>query len=103
MVHDHFFLDNGLELPRSQTMDGNENIKQAVMANMGLAFISKHTVNLEHTANKLTILNVKGMPELREWFVIHKRDKLLGTAALNFKSFVINNGEKIIKHYLDEA
>ncbi|KZY29436.1 hypothetical protein A3731_26465, partial [Roseovarius sp. HI0049] len=42
MVHEHYFQSVGLSLPRSQEMDSNANIKQAVMANMGLAFISAH-------------------------------------------------------------
>ena len=40
----------------------NETIKQAVMAGMGLSFISMHTVMLELATGKLVTLNVSGLP-----------------------------------------
>ena len=74
MVHDHYFLsEKNLPLPRAQVMDSNENIKQAVMAGMGLAFISAHTVALERQTGKLVILTAEGMPAMRDWFVLHMK------------------------------
>ena len=70
MVHDHYFLSENLPLPRAQVMDSNENIKQAVMAGMGLAFISAHTVALERQTGKLVIFTAEGMPAMRDWFVL---------------------------------
>ena len=100
MVHDHFFLDSGLDLPQSQVMNGNEDIKQAVMANMGLAFISGHTIGLETLAGKLCVLDIADKLEDRQWFVIHKKGKSFGTSAQEFMSFVQQNGQSVIDAYL---
>jgi DNA-binding transcriptional LysR family regulator len=53
--------DLGLE------MDSNETIKQAVMAGLGIAFISAHTIAFEVEAGRLVILDVAGMPIRRQW------------------------------------
>ena len=70
-------------------MDSNENIKQAVMAGMGFAFISAHTVALERQTGKLAILSAEGMPAaMRDWFVLHMKGKRLSPAAESFKAFL---------------
>lgn len=102
MVHDHFFQSAGLVLPQAQEMDSNANIKQAVMANMGLAFISAHTIALERSAGKLTVLDVTGMPELRDWYVLHLRGKTLSPAALKFRQFVETEGPGFMRNFFDE-
>lgn len=56
----------------------NETIKQAVMAGMGIALISAHTVAAELEAKRLIALNVKGLPINKKWFVVkHKNKRLL--------------------------
>lgn len=99
MVHDHLFEAAGIPKPRAQVMDSNANIKQAVMANMGLAFISAHTIALELSAKKLTVLDVTGMPEYREWYVLHLRGKTLSPAALKFRQYVETSGGDFMKEF----
>ena len=88
MVHERFFKDAGLALPVAQEMDSNGSIKQAVMANLAVAFISAHTVALEREAGKLHVLDVKGMPQIRDWFAVHPCERPLGPAASNFTEFL---------------
>lgn len=97
LVHERFFKDAGLSLPKAQEMDSNANIKQAVMANLAVAFISAHTVALELEAGKLHVLNVEGMPQIRDWYVVHPSGRMLGQAAASFADFVHNEGPKIMK------
>jgi len=99
MVHDHFFTDAGLELPKAQEMDSNANIKQAVMADLGLAFLSAHTIALEHQAGKLCVLEAEGMPENREWYILHPRGIRLGQASLQFREFVRRKGPRFMKRF----
>ncbi len=47
----------------------NETIKQAVMAGLGLALISAHTVAFELETRRLAILEVEGLPVRRTWFI----------------------------------
>jgi len=102
IVHDFFFKDAGLQLPRAQEMDSNANIKQAVMAGMGLAFISAHTIALERSAGKLTILDVTGMPEERDWFVLQLNGKMLSPAAQKFRYFVKEEGPQFMREFFGE-
>ena len=99
MVHEHYFQSDGLSLPQSQEMDSNANIKQAVMANMGLAFISAHTIALEYEAGKLTILDAEGMPELRDWFVLYPKEAVLGAAARQFRDFIKAKGPRFMRDF----
>ena len=84
---EHVFKAHGAAYRTSMEVSSNETIKQAVMAGMGLSFISMHTVMLELATGKLVTLNVRGLPVVRDWFVIHLRDKKLSPIAQAFRSF----------------
>lgn len=102
MVHEHFFKDAGLPLPQAQEMDSNANIMQAVMADMGLAFISAHTVALERAAGKLHLLAVEGMPQLRDWYVVYPGERPLRPAAARLADFVAREGPQFMKDFYGE-
>ena len=51
-------------------MSSNETIKQAVIAGLGIAFISAHTVATELDERRLVTLDVDGLPVVRQWFVL---------------------------------
>lgn len=102
IVMEHFFADHGMGMPRLQEMASNENIKQAVMAQMGLAVISRHTLHLELLAGKLVELDVEGMPEMRSWRVVHLRDKVLNPPAIQFKRFVEERGPDFMAEIFGE-
>lgn len=55
---------------RLVAMDSNETIKQAVIAGLGIAFISLHTVVEELRAGRLTLLRGLGLPLMRHWYLI---------------------------------
>lgn len=94
---EHVFRERGVEFRASMEVSSNETIKQAVMAGMGLSFISKHTVSLELAAGKLVTLNVSGLPLVRDWYVIHLRDKRLSPITVAFRTFLLARGAQIIQ------
>ena len=79
--------------PQTMEMSSNETIKQAVMAEMGIAFLSLHTLALELTAGLLVRLDVEGTPVMRTWHIVHLQSKVLSPAAEAFRYFVIERGE----------
>ena len=81
-------------------MSSNETIKQAVMAGMGVSFLSLHTVGLEVAASRLAVLEVAGTPVMRHWYVIHRERKRLSPTAEAFKTFLIERGAKAIDQAL---
>jgi LysR family transcriptional regulator, low CO2-responsive transcriptional regulator len=75
----------------------NETIKQAVMAGMGVSFLSLHTIGLELTSRRLAILPVSGMPVMRDWYVIHRERKRLSPTAAAFKDYLVSEGGRLIE------
>lgn len=75
----------------SMEMETNEAIKQAVQAGMGLGILSQHSIELELETKRLVVLNVEHFPLLRHWFVVHRSNKRLTSAALAFKAFLLGH------------
>jgi LysR family transcriptional regulator for metE and metH len=62
-------------------ISSNETIKQAVMAGLGIALISAHTIAAEVEDRRLAVLDVVGLPIVRQWSVVKRREKWLPPAA----------------------
>ncbi len=88
-----FLADEHVELRVIMEMASNETIKQAVMAGMGLSFLSLHTIGLELSNQLMAVLDVEGAPVVRAWNVVHTQSKLLSPAAEAFRYFVLERGE----------
>jgi LysR family transcriptional regulator, low CO2-responsive transcriptional regulator len=96
-VFEEFFL--GRANRRSNVtieIGSNETIKQGVIAGLGLALISAHTVEFEVESRRLAILDVIGMPILRNWFITRRLDKTEMPASRAFRHFIRAEGV----HYL---
>ncbi len=88
-----FFADHRFEPRIAMEMSSNETIKQAVMAGMGLSFLSLHTIGLELKNDLLQVLDISGTPLMRMWNVVHLGSKVLSPAAEAFRYFIIEHGE----------
>ena len=73
-------------------LGSNETIKQAVMAGLGIALISAHTIAAEVASGRLVCLDVKGLPILRQWYVVSRSDRTLSPAARAFRDFAVREG-----------
>jgi DNA-binding transcriptional LysR family regulator len=93
---ERFFADQGFSPAHTLEMSSNETIKQAVMAGMGLAFLSAHTAQLECAIRRLIHLQVAGTPVLRQWFVVHRSDKRLLPPAIAFREFLCSEAARLI-------
>jgi LysR family transcriptional regulator, low CO2-responsive transcriptional regulator len=88
-----FFAAQRIAPPVAMEMPSNESIKQAVMAGMGLSFLSLHTIGLELRSGLLGIVKVQGTPIVRSWNVVHLAGRTLSPAAEALRYFVIEHGE----------
>lgn len=77
-------------------MASNETIKQAVMAGMGIAFISAHTVEMELNFQKLVILDVVGTPIRKNWFSVWRADRVFTPAMQTFNTFLRGEGARYL-------
>ena len=74
-----------------------ETIKQAVIAGMGISFLSAHTIGREIQAGSLAVLKVRGFPLMLNWYVVHRREKRLPPVAEAFKQFLTVDGATLIE------
>jgi DNA-binding transcriptional LysR family regulator len=91
-----FFEERGVMCQVGMEMASNETIKQAVMAGMGVSFISRHTIELELQTQRLVVLDVRGTPVVRQWHVAHLAKKRLSPTAAAFKQFVLTHGRELL-------
>lgn len=94
-----FLADARLEPRIAMAMSSNETIKQAVMAGMGVSFLSLHTLQLELEKGLLVVLDVEGAPVLRAWNVVHTLAKMLSPAAEAFRYFMLEHGEGFLARH----
>jgi len=80
-------------------MSSNETIKQAVMAGMGLGFLSLHTLGLEVRSGLLQVVEVQDTPVIRTWNVVHLLSKLLSPAAEAFRYYLLEEGEAYLAEH----
>ncbi len=93
MALEGFLAEHGLALASQMEMNSNEAIKQAVMAGLGLGVVSRHTVYLELGAGVLRELPVAGFPLMRQWFLVHRRDRPLSRGAEAFKRYILEQSQ----------
>jgi DNA-binding transcriptional LysR family regulator len=111
MLMEQLFATTELQPKIGMEMSSNETIKQAVMAGLGIAFISAHTVATELADGRLVALHVAGLPVVRQWFVLRRKDKVLLPPAQAMKEHaffqarrqVIDNDEERNPRHLGET
>jgi len=92
---EHLLEAQSLQVRVSLELSGNETIKQAVMAGMGISFLSAHTFQIELEAGRLAVLNLEGMPKMLDWCLLHRRDSLLAGIHGAFRDFVLQHGSAL--------
>lgn len=74
--------------PRIVTMDSNETIKQAVMAGLGVAFLSLHTVHDEIAQGRLACLRGPFLPVMRHWYLVWPQAVPLSPSAERIRAAI---------------
>ncbi|HOL63968.1 MAG TPA: LysR substrate-binding domain-containing protein [Accumulibacter sp.] len=92
-----FFLERSLKPHIGMEMASNEAIKQAVIAGLGISFISQHTLGLELSAGRLSVLKVEGTPVVRQWHLVRHRSKQLTPAFAAFWDFILEFAPAYLK------
>lgn len=77
-------------------ISSNETIKQAVMAGLGIAFISAHTIASEIETARLVMLDVEGLPIWRQWWLVRHADKRLTPPGQAFWDFLQKDGSRFL-------
>ena len=96
MLMESLFLSAKFTPNVGMEIGSNETIKQAVIAGLGIAFISAHTVAVELADGRLTELKVEGLPVLRKWYVVRLREKAVMPAAEAMWRFLASEGHTFL-------
>ena len=96
---DRFFQDQRFEPRIAMEMPSNETIKQAVIAGMGLSFLSLHTIGLELRCGLIEVVRIKGSPLIRTWNIVHLQSKILSPAAEAMRYFFLEHGETYLAEH----
>ena len=93
---ERIFAAERVKFRATMEMDSNETIKQAVIAGLGLGFLSLHTVRNELATGRLVLLDVIGLPVRRQWFLVRRTARRLVPAAEEFGQFLLGEAEGLI-------
>ncbi len=96
MNADEFFLHQGVTLPVGLELGDNSAVKEAVAAGLGIALLSRHAIRMELALRRLVVLDVQGLPLMRQWYVVHREDKRLSRAATAFRAFLLTSAESVL-------
>ncbi len=97
---EQFFDKRGLKLKVRMELGSNEAIKQAVAGGLGIAVVSAHTLALDHSIDELAILDVKGFPIRRHWYLAYPKHKQPSVVAQAFLEFMHEESKLLSEKYL---
>lgn len=87
-------LEAGLDPKLGMEIGSNETIKQAVIAGLGVGLISAHTIAHEVKEGRLAVLDVQGLPVIRQWFAVRRLEKRLLPAAARLWDFLVHDARR---------
>lgn len=99
LLLERILLNAQVEMRASMQIGDNEAVKQAAIANLGIAFVSAHTISAEVAAKQLAILPLQGFPIIRQWYAVHAKSKALMPAGIAMWNFLTTEGSA----YLPDA
>lgn len=94
---DQLLQEHGLRIEPYMELGSSEALKQAVMAGLGIAVLSLHSVQLERSVNKLTVLDVEGFPLKRRWYAVHLKGRKLSLVARTFLDYILEESNKLLE------
>lgn len=94
-IVNNYLKENNYKMTDVMTIQSNEAIKHAVMANMGVSIISAYTLSNADT-DGIVQLDVEGFPLISHWELVHIKEKKLSSVAQRFLDFTLNNGRNLL-------
>ncbi|MEX2461893.1 MAG: LysR substrate-binding domain-containing protein [Paenibacillaceae bacterium] len=78
----HFIQDLGLRVKRSFVFSSTQGVKEAVVAGLGVAILSRWVISKELESGELHSIQVKGKRLTRNFYVLQETKSSLGTMAV---------------------
>lgn len=91
IASENIFSQRKAQMKVRMELGSNEAIKQAVAGGLGLALLSRSTLNLDKSQKELAILDIVGFPIRRSWYMVYPNGKQLSVVAKTFLEFLMAN------------
>jgi len=92
---EHVLESRRLRPPVAAELPGNETVKQAVMAGLGVSLMSAHAIQLELEVGRLAVLPLPDTPKRMDWCLLSPRDRPLSRAAEQMRDYLQAEGAAI--------
>ncbi|MBX2810038.1 MAG: LysR family transcriptional regulator [Cellvibrionaceae bacterium] len=96
-----FCQEHGIRLQTRMTIESNEAIKHAVASGLGLAILSRHTLDYTNISG-LVRLEVEHFPITSQWYLVHARARTLSKLAQTFHDFMQHEGKELLLNLRQE-
>ena len=96
-IMEKYLSQHGLSPVVRMEMSGNETIKQAVIADLGVSFVSLHTIRNELTNKQIVVLDITDTPVNRTWHVVSPKNHQNRLAIKAFRTFMLDKAEGILR------
>jgi LysR family transcriptional regulator, low CO2-responsive transcriptional regulator len=93
---ERFLVENRCNIPFRMQLGSNEPIKQAVTANLGIGFVSLHTIGLELELDRVRVIDLPNTPVVRVWNIVHTQAKTFSPPAEAFRYFMLEEAERYL-------
>ncbi|CCQ74995.1 LysR family transcriptional regulator [Magnetospira sp. QH-2] len=88
---------NGLTVTPYMELGSGVALKQGVMAGLGVAVLSKHSLTLELALNRVAVLDCEGFPLHRPWYAVYPAQRQLPLAVSSFLEFLKTEGPPLVE------
>ena len=96
-IMEKFITEHGLSPLMRMEISGSETIKQTVMANLGISFVSMHTIGQEIANQQIVVLDIQHTPVMREWHVVTPNKREVSESAEAFRRFMLEKADGILR------
>lgn len=86
---ERLFAEEGIELRPRMALGSNEAIKQAILAGLGIAVMSSHSLAL-NPPGQFAVLKARGFPICRQWYAVYPAGRELSVVARAFLDFLLD-------------
>jgi LysR family transcriptional regulator, low CO2-responsive transcriptional regulator len=91
LATEQHFAQGEIPFPANLELGSIEASKEGVAAELGIAVLSRESVELEIASGDLVILDVQGFPLKRQWYVVQVKGRRLSRAANALRQLLLQH------------
>ena len=93
---ERLLAEHGLNITPYMELGSGVALKQGVIAGLGLAVLSQHSIHLELALGRIALIDMEAFPLHRPWYAVHQANRQPSLATRTFLDFLENEGAKVV-------